>query len=44
MSWNETFSASKTLIDANEAYIDHGSSCKAVVTSLLTSDSFLFRK
>jgi len=44
MSWNETFSASETLIDTNEVYIDYERSGKVVEIFLLTSDSFLFRK
>ncbi|WP_395717868.1 DUF1588 domain-containing protein [Prosthecobacter sp.] len=41
---NEMLSDSKTLIDADHAYTDSGGSFKAVIVSLLTSDSFLYRK
>lgn len=41
---NETLSDSKTLIDADRAYVDSGGSFDAVVVSLLTSDSFIYRK
>lgn len=44
MGRNEMLSDSKTLIDADNAYVDNGGSFKAVVVSLLTSDSFRFRK
>jgi hypothetical protein len=37
-------SDSKTLIAADRAYVDSGGSFKAVVVSLLTSDSFMYRK
>ncbi len=41
---NEMLSDSQTMIDAERAYIDSGGSFKAVVVSLLTSDSFRYRK
>lgn len=44
MGRNETLSDSKTLIDADKAYVDSGGSFDAVIVSLLTSDSFMYRK
>lgn len=44
MGRNEMLSDSQTLIDADQAYVQSGGSFKAVVLSLLTSDSFLYRK
>ncbi|MFN3166079.1 MAG: DUF1588 domain-containing protein [Phycisphaeraceae bacterium] len=44
MGRNETLSDSQTLIDAERAYLDSGGSFKAVIVSLLTSDSFMYRK
>ena len=41
---NETLSDSKTLIDADQAYVKSGGSFDAVILSLLTSDSFIYRK
>lgn len=41
---NEMLSDSKTLIDADKAYVDSGGSFRAVIVSLLTSDSFIYRK
>lgn len=41
---NERLSDSKTLIDADRAYVDSGGSFDAVIVSLLTSDSFIYRK
>ena len=41
---NETLSDSKTLIAADKAYVQSGGSFKAVTVSLLTSDSFMYRK
>ena len=41
---NETLSDSKTLIDADQAYLASGGSFDAVIVSLLTSDSFIYRK
>ena len=44
MGRNEMLSDSQTLIDADKAYLKSDGSFKAVVVSLLTSDSFLYRK
>jgi mono/diheme cytochrome c family protein len=44
MGRNETLNDSKTLIDAEQAYLDSGGSFDAVIVSLLTSDSFIYRK
>jgi hypothetical protein len=44
MGRNEFLSDSKTLIDAEQAYLKSGGSFDAVIVSLLTSDSFLYRK
>ncbi|QDU92464.1 hypothetical protein Pla8534_02120 [Lignipirellula cremea] len=44
MGRNETLSDSQTLIDADQAYIKSGGSFRAVIVSLLTSDSFMYRK
>lgn len=44
MGRNEVLSDSKTLIDAERAYLDSDGSFDAVITSLLTSDSFIYRK
>lgn len=44
MGRNEFLSDSKTLIDAEQAYVDNGGSFDVVIVSLLTSDSFIFRK
>jgi len=44
MGRNETLHDSPTLIAADKAYVESGGSMKALVTSLLTSDSFLLRK
>lgn len=41
---NETLSDSQTLIDADNAYVKSGGSFKSVILSLLTSDSFIYRK
>ncbi|MEO2035006.1 MAG: DUF1588 domain-containing protein [Planctomycetaceae bacterium] len=41
---NEGLSDSKTLIDADKAYIQSGGSFDAVITSLLASDSFIYRR
>lgn len=41
---NETLSDSKTLIEAEQAYLENNGSFDAVIVSLLTSDSFIFRK
>lgn len=44
MGRNEMLSDSKTLIEAEEAYDAGGGSFRAMLISLLTSDSFLYRK
>ncbi len=44
MGRNEFLSDSKTLMDADEAYVKSGGSFDAVIVSLLTSDSFIYRK
>ena len=44
MGRNEFLSDSKTLIDAEQAYLDSNGSFDAVIVSLLTSDSFIYRK
>lgn len=44
MGRNEMPSDSQTLIAADKAYLDSGGSFKAVIVSLLTSDSFMYRK
>jgi len=44
MGRNEMLSDSKTLIDADRAYVENGGSFDAVIVSLLTSDSFIYRK
>ena len=44
MGRNETLNDSKTLIDADRAYIESGGSFDEVIVSLLTSDSFIYRK
>jgi hypothetical protein len=41
---NETLNDSKTLIDADRAYVASGGSFDEVIVALLTSDSFLYRK
>ncbi|MDX1564463.1 MAG: DUF1588 domain-containing protein, partial [Phycisphaeraceae bacterium] len=41
---NERLSDSKTLMDAEKAYVDNDGSFDAVIVSLLTSDSFIYRK
>lgn len=41
---NETLSDSKTLMDADKAYLDSNGSFDEVIVSLLTSDSFIYRK
>ena len=43
MGRNENLSDSKTLQDADEAYLKNGGSFKAMLVSLLTSDAFLYR-
>jgi hypothetical protein len=44
MGRNEMLSDSRTLIDADQAYLENKGSFKAVILSLLTSDSFRYRK
>jgi len=44
MGRNEMLSDSQTLIDAETAYVKSGGSFKMVILSLLTSDSFIYRK
>jgi hypothetical protein len=44
MGRNELPSDSQTLLDADRAYLQSGGSFKAVVVSLLKSDSFIYRK
>ena len=41
---NETIEDSLTLIDADNAYLRNGGSMKEMIASLLSSDSFLYRK
>lgn len=41
---NEMLSDSETLINADRAYLESGGSFNAVIVSLLTSDSFMYRK
>lgn len=41
---NETLSDSRTLMDADKAYLDSNGSFDEVIVSLLTSDSFIYRK
>ncbi|MFK7851880.1 MAG: DUF1588 domain-containing protein [Akkermansiaceae bacterium] len=44
MGRNETFSDSATLVNAEKAYLESGGSFRELVVSLLTSDSFIYRK
>jgi len=44
MGRNEMLSDSQTLIDADQAYLKSGGSFNAVIVSLLSSDSFMYRK
>ena len=44
MGRNEMLSDSQTLIEAEKAYLQNGGSFKALVVSLLSSDSFLYRR
>jgi hypothetical protein len=44
MGRNEMLSDSRTLIEAEQAYLENGGSFKALVVSLLSSDSFLYRR
>ena len=41
---NETVFDSKTLIDADQAYVESGGSFDEVIVAILTSDSFIYRK
>ncbi len=41
---NETLSDSRTLMDADKAYLESNGSFDEVVVSLITSDSFIYRK
>ena len=44
MGRNEMLTDSQTLIEADRAYVNSGGSFNALVVSLLTSDSFMYRK
>jgi hypothetical protein len=44
MGRNETINDAPTLKAAHKAYQKNGGSMKALIISLLTSDSFLYRK
>ena len=44
MGRNETLDDSPTLVAADKAYVESKGSMKALITSLLTSDSFLYRR
>ncbi len=44
MGRNELLTDSKTLIAADQAYLESGGSFNALIVSLLTSDSFLYRR
>jgi len=44
MGRNETLADGPTLIAAHRAYADNGGSMNALITSLLTSDAFLYRR
>ncbi len=44
MGRNERSSDGRTLVAADRAYVESGGSFKALVVSLLTSDSFIYRK
>ena len=44
MGRNESLADSQTLIEADNAYVKSGGSFKAVIVSLLSSDSFVYRK
>ena len=44
MGRNETLGDANTLQDAYKAYNDSGGSFKAVVVSILSSDSFIYRQ
>jgi hypothetical protein len=44
MGRNETLDDSPTLIAADKAFVESGGSMKSLIVSLVTSDSFLYRK
>lgn len=44
MGRNETYADSQTLIEADQFYLKSGGSFQELMVSLLTSDSFLYRK
>jgi len=44
MGRNEMLSDSRTLVAAERAYLANNGSFKALVVSLLSSDSFLYRR
>ena len=44
MGRNETLDDSPTLMAADKAYMESGGSMKALIASLLSSDSFLYRR
>lgn len=44
MGRNETLSDSPTLIEADKAYLESGGSFRELMVSILTSDSFIYRK
>jgi hypothetical protein len=44
MGRNETLNDAPVLQAAHKAYRDSGGSMKALITSLLTSDAFIYRK
>jgi len=44
MRRNQMLTDSQTLIDADRACVESGGSYKGVIVSLLTSDSFMYRK
>jgi hypothetical protein len=44
MGRNETLSDSQTLMEADKAYLESGGSFRELMVSILTSDSFIYRK
>ena len=44
MGRNETLSDSPTLIQADKVYVESGGSFRELMVSILTSDSFIYRK
>lgn len=44
MGRNETFADSQTLIEADRVYLESGGSFQELMVSILTSDSFIYRK